>query len=495
MIDSKNDSISVVQAWEALVSHGSTINRWNDLILSLLEVATNEPSLRMGPPMVARALAMIYSAAYQAWSPFSDNAKPYLPGGPSRRPQPQRTEQNKAVAVSYAIYRTSLDLFNHPVLISMLREQMIAIGLDPNDASTSGNVPSAVGNNAAAAVLASRQNDNSNQDGTMAGSSNPGQPYGDYTDYKAFNNAGLAFGATLRRHVKDVRRWQPLSYIDPLGGEVKTPGYIAPHWGNVTPFSLTTGSQFRPAPPAGWTPDAPSLALNQAFLDQARYVVEVQNELTLEQKIIAEFWADGPRSWLPPGHWCEIAGLVSKHYRYSIDDDAKLFFALTNAILDASIATWEAKRFYDYARPITAIRWLYAGFKINAWAGPGLGTNLIDGERWRPYQKDTFPTPPFPEYTSGHSAFSMAAAVVLAAYTKSDRFTLQHIQEVPLAAEPEIAGLPVTLTWNSFSEAAFSAGESRLFGGIHFFEGNVQGLELGRKVGLAAWAKAQTYFA
>ena len=220
----------------------------------------------------------------------------------------------------------------------------------------------------------------------------------------------------------------------------------------------------------------------------------MQTKLTLEQKIIAEYWADGPRSWLPPGHWCEIAGQVSRHYFHSVDQDAKMFFAVANAILDASIATWEAKRHYDYVRPITAIRWLFAGFEIEAWAGPGLGTAMVMGERWRTFQRDTFPTPPFPEYTSGHSAFSMAAAIVLKAFTRKDAFALKHVQEVSLAAEPDIAGLPVTLTWESFTEAAMSAGESRLFGGIHFYQGNVAGLELGKKVGEAAWNKAKTFF-
>ena len=460
------------------------VNKWTDTILVSLEIGTNTSALQLGPPMVARLLAMTYTAAFQAWAPYSDTATPFLPGGAARRPVAQRTLANKNVAISYAIYRTATALFNDLRIRALLDARMTELGLSITDTTTAGSSAVAIGNNAAQMVLASRAADNSNQNGTMPGSTTPGKPYGDFTGYVPVNPAALAFGDTHRRHVVDPGRWQPLSYINPNDGTVVTPGFIAPHWGQVTPFALTSADQFRPTPPEPFT--------SQAFLDQARFVIEIQQRLTTEQKIIAEFWADGPKSWLPPGHWCEVAGLVSREKFFTVDQDVKMFFALANAILDASISTWEAKRFYDYARPITAIRWLYDQFGLAGFSGAGFGT--VEGERWRPFQKDTFPTPPFPEYTSGHSAFSMAAAVVLKRATGSDMFTLRHTQDVPLAAEPDIAGLPVTITWNSFSEAAFSAGESRLFGGIHFYQGNVAGLELGRKVGEAAWAKAATFF-
>lgn len=460
------------------------LNKWTDTILLSLEIGTNNPALQLGPPSVARLLAMSYSAAYQAWAPYSDTASAYLPGGPSRRPAAQRTTANKNVAISYAIYRVATSLFNDVRIRAILDAQMAELGLPVSDTTTAGNSPVAIGNSAAAAIIAARASDKSNQDGSMPGSATPGKPYGDFTGYAPVNAPALAFGDTHRRHVIDPGRWQPLSYINPQDGTVATPGFIAPHWGQVTPFALTSGDQFRPTPPEPFT--------SQAYLDQARFVIEVQQKLTLEQKIIAEFWADGPRSWLPPGHWCEIANLVSRERFFTIDQDVKMFFALSNAILDASIATWEAKRFYDYCRPITAIRWLYDQFGLAGFDGSGI--DPINGQRWRPFQKDTFPTPPFPEYTSGHSAFSMAAATVLKHVLGSDMFTFRHTQEVPLAAEPDLAGLPVTITWTSFSEAAFSAGESRLFGGIHFYQGNIAGLELGRKVGELAWTKASSFF-
>jgi hypothetical protein len=84
-----------------------------------------------------------------------------------------------------------------------------------------------------------------------------------------------------------------------------------------------------------------------------------------------------------------------------------------NAVLDASIAVWEAKRFYDYCQPITAIRHLFRGKTIKSWGGPGKGTVELQGENWHTFQVNTFPMPPFAEYVSGHSSFSMAAATVL----------------------------------------------------------------------------------
>src|SRR5437762_14354495 len=86
-----------------------------------------------------------------------------------------------------------------------------------------------------------------------------------------------------------------------------------------------------------------------------------------------------------------------------------MFFVLGNALLDASIAVWDCKVAFDYVRPVSAVRFLFAGQLIQAWAGPLRGTELIPGERFQSY----IPTPPFAEYTSGHSAFSAASATVL----------------------------------------------------------------------------------
>ncbi len=277
-------------------------------------------------------------------------------------------------------------------------------------------------------------------------------------------------------------KWQPLSYLN-AAHEIKAPSFIASHWGAVKPFAMASGNAFRPGPPQG--------EFAQGFLDQARHVVDIQAALTVEQKVIAEHWADGPNSELPPGHRTEFAAFVAERDRLPLSATVKMYFALANAILDASIATWDCKRHYDYARPVTTIRHLYRGKRVRAWGGAGRGTQEIAGEAWRPFQADDFPTPPFAEYTSGHSAFSMAAAEVLKRHTGSDRFGFHYLQMHTLKADPTEPVAGVVLSWATFSAAAREAGGSRMYGGIHFYEGNVVGLELGGKCGAAAYAKAQ----
>src|SRR5260370_25426457 len=158
------------------------------------------------------------------------------------------------------------------------------------------------------------------------------------------------------------------------------------------------------------------------FLQQAQDLIDLSANLTDRQKMIAEYWANGPHTELPPGHWDLFAQYVSARDNHSLDDDVKMFFALTNAIFDAGIACWDAKRNIDSVRPVTAIPYVFRGTQIQSWGGPGKGTIWMDGSQWIPYQPSTFPTPPFPEYISGHSTYSAAAARILVQWTGSDRF-------------------------------------------------------------------------
>jgi membrane-associated phospholipid phosphatase len=150
-------------------------------------------------------------------------------------------------------------------------------------------------------------------------------------------------------------------------------------------------------------------------------VLRDSRELNDRSKSSAAYWWDGLSTELPPGHWCLLAQYVSRRDRHSVDQDAKMFLALTGALLDASIAAWDAKRAYDSVRPITAVRELYRGRTVLAWGGPGRGTRAIRGEDWLPYQPPTVVTPPFAEYVSGHSTFSAASAEVLASFTGGQR--------------------------------------------------------------------------
>ena len=176
-----------------------------------------------------------------------------------------------------------------------------------------------------------------------------------------------------------------------------------------------------------------------------------------------------------------------------------MFLALNAAVFDTGIATWEAKFHYDYVRPQSAIRDLHFGEQVEAWAGPNLGTQTIQGEDWQPYQNTTFVTPPFPEFTSGHSGFSFAAAKAIAAYVGSDVFydgetlanyDLDNVEGVDLLGQfvgtelafEEYDGPPITLQWDTLTEAAEEAGVSRIYGGIHIQDGDLRGRELGSDV-------------
>jgi hypothetical protein len=329
----------------------------------------------------------------------------------------------------------------------------------------------------AKAVLDYRHADGANQLGDLNG----GAPYSDYTGYKPVNDWNK---------VSDVYHWQPLCVPTPPKGATSCSGtvqtFATPQWGKVTPFALTKPDQFGPPP------------LDRSQLPtEAKDLVEEQTALDDVSKTSAYYWADGPSSELPPGHWAMIAAAASRAAGTSLDGNVKLFFALANGLLDSSIATWQAKRVQDTVRPITYIRWLYAGKKIKGWGGPGKGIVTEDGSAWIPYQEPSVVTPPFAEYTSGHSAFSGAASQVFVDFAGTDTF--KSALSVTIAAgsskiEPNLVpSTDITLNFKSFTDAANQAGLSRRFGGIHFQQGDEQGRTLGYQIGDAAWAKALTY--
>jgi hypothetical protein len=169
-----------------------------------------------------------------------------------------------------------------------------------------------------------------------------------------------------------------------------------------------------------------------------------------------------------------------------------MFFVLGNAVLDASIAVWDCKVAFDYVRPVSAVRFLYAGQLIEAWGGPGRGTQVIPGEQFRSY----LATPPFAEYTSGHSAFSAAGATVLRLVTGSPYFGATHTFTAGSSTiEPGVTpARDVVLSWPTFDRAAAEAGLSRRYGGIHFRQADLESSEMGRRIGLLVWDRARALF-
>jgi PAP2 superfamily len=424
---------------------------------------------RMGPPMVARALHILHAAMYDAWAAHDDLALGSRLGDLLRRPAAARTEEAKREAASFAAHRALSDLF--PTEATAFAKLMSDLGYDPDAVGPEGS-PSAVGVQAARAVLAFRHGDGANQLGDMGPEPRGlATAYADWTGYRPAN--------PLQR-LLDPDRWQPLPTPDGLGQR-----FLAPHWGLVAPFALRAGWELRPA--------GPRRHPGRRYLLQAEEVLADSAGLTDEHKAIAEYWADGPGSETPPGHWCLHAQHVSARDGHGLDEDVRLFFALTAALLDAGIASWDAKRTYDSVRPITAIRFLFSGREVLAWGGPGLGPRRIRGEDWQPY----IPTPPFGEHPSGHSTFSAAAAAVLAGFTGSDRFGASAtIPAGGSRVEPGVTpAADVTLSWATFTDAADQAGRSRRYGGIHFRHGDLAGRSLGRAVGARAWQAASALFA
>ncbi len=418
-----------------------------------------------GPPIVARSLAVLHTCMYDAWAAYDKRASG-VHFRKSLLSRDVRGSKKKAAeeAMSYAAHSALVDLFPQPEQVAQFDALLRALGLDPSLTDANLASPSGVGRSAAAAVLDFRHADGSNQSGG----------YADTSGYRPVNDPD---------HIVDPNRWQPLRVSDGHGGTV-VQRFIAPHWGGVAPFALTSGSQFRPT-------RGPVTVDQPRYREQAQEVLDYTANLDDRQKTIAEYWADGPSSELPPGHWCLFAQFVSRRDRHSVEEDVKMFFAMTNAIHDAGVACWDAKRAFDYVRPVTAIHYLFGDEPVRTWGG-----RTIPGREWRPYQAVTVVTPPFAEYFSGHSSFSAAGAEVLERFTGSDRFGgSDTLPAGGSRVEPGVVpARDLTLSWATFSDAADEAGISRRYGGIHFEQGDLDGRSVGRRIGSQAWDLAQAHF-
>ncbi len=452
-------------------SSTNVVIQWNNAALQAIR--TTNP----GPTVASRALAIMHTCMYDAWTPYDSNAVPTQPNnGISKKSIVVNSDMTNSI--SYAAYRALMDLF--PTQATIFNSLMQSLGYDPNNTSTDTNTPTGIGNVAANAVIGYRHNDGSNQLGNL----NQGAPYSDYTGYVPKNTYN---------QINDPNAWQPLQVPTSTGSTV-IQKFLTPQWGQVTPFALTSSSQFRPPGPYLYYSSGSSQQ-NQNYINQANTIFTYSAGLNDLEKAIAYYWANGPHSETPPGHWNLLAQVVSQTHNYDTSMNVKLFFALTNALLDAGIACWDCKRACDSVRPITAVHFLYTGQQIQAWGGIGQGTVSMDGSQWMPYQEAIVVTPPFPEYVSGHSTFSAAGAYILQKFTGTDSFN--YSSTVPAGSsviEPGIApSTNITLSWAAFTDAANQAGLSRQYGGIHFNKGDLDGRVLGANVGAVVWNKAQSY--
>ncbi|WP_100220849.1 vanadium-dependent haloperoxidase [Agrobacterium albertimagni] len=240
--------------------------------------------------------------------------------------------------------------------------------------------------------------------------------------------------------------WVPTSLIN----QQQLP--LLPKWGENRPFAMQTGNGCPlPAPPAY------SEVKGSDFYQEAFEVYETVKNLSPEQRAIARFWSDDPMlSPTPPGHWIVIGLKVLDERKASAAEHADLLARLGITLADAFIGCWHSKFEYDLLRPVTYIK------------------RVID-PKWEPI----LITPPFPEYPSGHSTQSGAAATVLTAFFGENFAFTDNTHEKDK--------LP-NRSFKSFWGAAEEAGVSRLYGGIHFRAAIDRGLDQGRCIGEKAVA-------
>ena len=278
-------------------------------------------------------------------------------------------------------------------------------------------------------------------------------------------------------------------------------------------------------------------------------------------RVLAEFWADGPASETPPGHWFTILNYVNDHPLFEkrlrgtgqilvdLEWDVKAYFVIGGAVHDAANAAWGIKGWYDYVRPISAIRFMadrgqstdsnLAGYhpagiplspgfieivqdgddlagtngenigkiKLYAWRGPDFieepetdhaGVDWILAGDWWPYQRPTFITPPFAGYLSGHSTFSRAAAEVMTLLTGDPYFPGGlgefHAPKDEFLVFEDGPSVDVTLQWATYRDASDQCSLSRIWGGIHPPADDIPGRLIGEKIGIDAFLLAERYF-
>jgi hypothetical protein len=255
-------------------------------------------------------------------------------------------------------------------------------------------------------------------------------------------------------------QWRPTVSF---GGVVRAA--LLPQWGSVLPFGIPSASYYLPQPPPALT----SAVYTNDFAMVKDLGPASGGSRTPEQTQIAEFWSYGPNTATPAGHWNQIAQAVAESRKNTLAENARMFALLNIAMADAAIVAWDCKYAFSFWRPITAIREAAADGNSDTAPDPS----------WAPL----LPTPPFPEYISGHSAFSGAAAVALGYFFGTDA--------VPFTIGSD--DLPGVLrTYQRFSDAALESGVSRIYGGIHFMSANQKGLAAGAAVGQYACANLLT---
>ena len=387
--------------------------QWNEAALEAIRKDFAKPTSH------ARNLYHLSVAMWDAWAAYDTTALPVLfderQTGLTRKSARNKITEAREEAISYAAYRVLRSRYrNSPGAIETIPsfdDLLERLGYDESVTTLTGDSPAAIGNRIAERLLEYGANDGALEE--------PGDFLVD-TGYKPINPP-LVVADPGTGVLVDPNRWQPLQLdisIDQAGRELPSGVqlYLGPHWGGVRPFALTTETDepkrstlyYDPGPPPGLEGD--SIPIYQdIFLDVVRFgsmhtpddgvlidispgaigantlgahdgvghpvnpVTRLPYESNVVKRgdwsrVIAEFWADGPDSETPPGHWNVLANYVTDHpdnvrriegtgpELTPLEWDVKLYLALNGALHDAAIAAWGIKAHYDYVRPITAIR-------------------------------------------------------------------------------------------------------------------------------------------
>jgi hypothetical protein len=280
--------------------------------------------------------------------------------------------------------------------------------------------------------------------------------------------ADTVASAILKWSKKDnyaqTRSAERYTVTDEEGRWVPTPpaytSAMEPHWNEIRPVAMDSAKQFVPPPPFKFdVKDTSSDYCKQVML--SKHTVE---NLTPEQKHIADFWDDNPfklnvsghlmygtKKFSPPGHWMSIVGIAAQKAKADFATTVYAYAKTSIALFDAFIQCWDAKYKYNTARPETVI-------------------NKYFDANWQPYLQ----TPPFPEYTCGHSTGSSAAAEALTSIF-GDGFAYTDTSELEFGIKSR--------SFTSFRQAADENNWARFYGGIHFHYSCIVATEYGRKVG------------
>lgn len=465
---------------------------------------------RFSPPTVARTLSIVSNCMYDATVPYSQYKVSVSGVNITKRPNQENNDMNLEIAVSYGAFRAVNHIFqDFPQYLSTTRSIMLDMGLNPDDMSELLFTPQGVGNRAARELLSISDQDGWNFMGQYGGTVLVGTRYADYTNYIPRNDPQPIVGRTDCSKLRDINSWQPLKIPTSIVNVTAIQKWAGNNAINVKTFSGISLQDIAVKGPFYINSNS-----NSDAIAQNAQLVNITSKLSDRMKMIAEYWADGPGTTNPPGHWYAIAINISIERGMSLIRTVNILFAMSNGLHDSGIMAWAGKRILDTVRPITAVQCIYANSTILAWRGPYKGVGLINGSSWQPYQSPTFVTPAFAEWPSGHASFSHAAASILKSFFDGDEDFGHFVTIVAGGSQFEpkikpgragyisgITDLPnngynttgyspasdITMYWTKFSDAARCSTISRLYGGIHYTRAADDGMVIGLAVGKSVW--------